>query len=128
MSPRYDAGQTELPSEPRASASAAGGDVRRAVLRERGLRGCEPREGDAIRRAADVVQAELVAERDARGLSPVLAANAELDVFLRGAAALDRDSHQIPHPALVERLERVALEHAVLEVPGEELALCVVAG
>ena len=43
------------------------------------------------------------------------------------AAALDADPHQVADAVLVERLERVALEHAVLEVEGEELALGVVA-
>src|SRR5204863_1073285 len=113
----------------RTSPSAAGGRVRRrAGLGERSLRRCQPRERDAERRAADVVEPKLVAERDRLRLAAVLAADAELQLRLGRAAALDPDTHQIAHSALVERLERVALEHALLEVVGEELALGVVAG
>src|SRR5205085_2065632 len=100
-------------------ASAAGSNVRRALLGEGGLCRGKSRQGNSVRRAADVVQPQTVAESDARRLTAVLAADAELDVFLRRAAALDRDSHQVPNSALVERLERVALEHAVLEVAGQ---------
>ena len=56
----------------------------------------------------------------------MLAADAELDAFLGASAPLDRDPHQVADPALVERLERVPLEHAVLEVARQELALRVV--
>src|SRR5215210_4279994 len=95
------------------------------------LQGCL-RRGQAgqrhpVGRARDVVEAEGVAEGDALRLAAVLAADAELDLLTRAAAALDRDPHQIPHPALVERLEGVRLQHAVLEVVREELALRVVA-
>src|SRR5256886_7493101 len=38
-----------------------------------------------------------------------------------------RDPHQVPHPALVKRLERVPFEHAVLEIAGQELAFRIVA-
>src|SRR5437870_8590485 len=93
---------------------------------ERGLRGREAREWDAVRRARHVVQAELVAERDALRLASVLAADAELELGLRAAAALDRDPHQVADAADVERLERVLLEHAVLEIRREELPLGVV--
>jgi hypothetical protein len=68
-----------------------------------------------------------VAERDRLWLPAVLAADAHLHVLLHAPAPLDCDPHQVPHAALVERLERVALEHAVLEVAREELALRVVA-
>jgi hypothetical protein len=60
-------------------------------------------------------------------VAAVLAADAELDPGLRRAAPLDADPHQVADAVLVDRLERVALEHSVLEVEGEELALGVVA-
>src|SRR5439155_13300158 len=95
---------------------AAGGYVLRgAGLGERGLRRGEARERNAVRRAADVVQPEVVAEDDRLRLAPVLAADAELQRLLDAAAALDRDAHQISDAALVERLERIALEDVVLE-------------
>ena len=99
----------------------------RARRGERGLRGGEPRERHAERRARHVVEPELVAERDGLRLAAVLAADAELQVVLDAAAALDRDAHQVADARAVERLERVLLEHVVLQVVGEELPLGVVA-
>src|SRR5947207_1164116 len=60
-------------------------------------------------------------------LATVLAADAELDVGLRRAPALDADPHQVADAVQVEGLERVLLEHAVLEIEGQELPLGVVA-
>src|SRR5689334_17097753 len=99
----------------------------RAGLGKSRLGGREARQRDAERRAADVVQAELVAEDDGLRLAAVLAADPELQLRLRRTAALDADSHQVAHAALVERLERVAFQHPVLEIEGEELAFRVVA-
>ena len=81
---------------------------------ERGLRRGEPGERHAERRAADVVEPELVAERDRARLAAVLAADAELELGLRAAAALDGDAHQVADAVDVDRLERVALEDPVL--------------
>jgi hypothetical protein len=57
----------------------------------------------------------------------VLAADAELQVVLQAPPALDGDPHEVAHAALVERLERVPLQRAVLEVEGQERPLGVVA-
>ena len=46
-----------------------------------------------------------MAELDRARLSPVLAADAELDVGLCCPAALDADAHQVADTALVERLK-----------------------
>src|ERR1700693_1430783 len=102
-------------------------DCYHAHFLERGLGGCEASERDAVWRARDVVEAELVAEGDRRGLAAVLATDAHLQVLLHAPAALDGDPHQLPYPTLVEDLERVPLEDAVLEVARQELALRVVA-
>ena len=91
------------------SASAAWAAARRAS-------------GTRYGRAADVVEPEPVAERDRLRLAAVLAADAELEVLARAAAALDRDLHQVADAVLVDRLERVALEDAGLEVVREEAA------
>src|SRR5581483_9299972 len=100
-----------------------------AALRflQRRLRRREPCERDAVRRAADVVEPEPVAELDRAWLAAVLAADPDLELRLRSAPALDADAHQVADAFLVERLERVRLEHAVLEIEGQELALGVVA-
>ena len=66
-----------------------------------------------------------MAERDRLRLAAVLAADPELDVVAGPAPALDRDLHQVADAALVDRLERVALEHARLQVVGEEAAAVV---
>src|SRR5215210_7480043 len=107
--------------------SAAGDDGVDPRLRQRGLCRSEARERHAVGRAADVVEPEPVAERDRLRLAAVLAADAELEVLLDAAPALDGDAHQVADAVLVEELERVALEHAVLEVARQELALGVVA-
>ena len=60
-------------------------------------------------------------------IAAVLPADAKLDVVLDAARPLDRELHQGTDALLVERLERVALEHAVLQVARQELALGVVA-
>src|SRR5439155_1394434 len=91
------------------------------------LRSRQPGERHTIGRAADVVEPQAVAERDRVRLAAVLAADAELDAFLAASDPLDGAPLQVADPAPVERLERVPLEHAVLEVAGQELALSVVA-
>src|SRR4051812_45884115 len=83
---------------------------------ERRLRRCEARERHAVRRAGDIVEPDPVAERDRARLAAVLAADPELDLLFRTTAALDRDPHQVADSVLVQHLERVALEHVVLEV------------
>ena len=60
----------------------ADGDRDHPCLGERGLRRCESGERHAVGRAADVVEPELVAERDRARLAAVLAADAELEVGL----------------------------------------------
>ena len=57
----------------------------------------------------------------------MLAADAQLEIRLDTAGALDGDPHQIADALQVERLERVPLEDPDLEVVGEEPALGVVA-
>ena len=52
----------------------------------------------------------------------MLAADAELQFRRRGAAALDREGHQLADAGLVQALERVGGEDVGLEVGVEELA------
>ena len=66
-----------------------------------------------------------MAEGDRLRLAAVLAADAELDLLARAAAALDGDLHQVADAVLVDRLERVAIEDSRLEVVGEEAAAVV---
>ena len=52
---------------------------------ERGVRGGQPGDRDAERRARHVVETDLVAERDRIGIAAVLAADAELEIGTRRA-------------------------------------------
>src|SRR5712691_3421189 len=87
-----------------------------ARVLQRSLGGSEPRDRHAIRRAADVVEPELVAELHGGTVAPMLAADADLDVRLRAPPPLDADPHQVADAALVERLERIVLDHSVVEI------------
>src|ERR1700693_1406784 len=87
---------------------------------------CQPGYRDSERAARDVVQAELVAEVDRVGGSPMLAADPDLHLRPRLATFGDAHRHQAAHPALVDRLERVARQDLVLEVPHDEVPLGVV--
>jgi hypothetical protein len=78
-----------------------------AIQRRRGRQG-QARDGHAERRAADVVEADVVAELDGRGFAAVLAADAELDVGTRLAALLDGVLHQESDTCLVDGLEGIA--------------------
>src|SRR5579862_1485541 len=128
VAPFANAGLESTSAAAASSTSAAGGHVvRQACLLEGCLRGGEPGERHAKRRAGDIVEPEPVAERDRARLAAVLAADAELERRLFRPAALDRDPHQPADALLVEHLERVALEHAVVQVARQELALGVVA-
>ena len=67
-----------------------------------------------------------MAERDRARLTAVLSADPQLEVRLRTSPAFDRDSHEIADSLLIEHLERVPLEDALLEIEREELAFGVV--
>src|SRR5665213_3501107 len=97
------------------------------LRRQRRLRCRESRNGNAEWRARDVVQADRFAERDRRRVTPVLAADADLDRWPRGTGALDRDLDELADTFDVDRLEGIVIEQPVPEVEGEEPSLRVVA-
>src|SRR5215204_6553306 len=92
-----------------------------------GLRGCDPRDRHAVRRAAHVVEARDVEEGDRRGIAPVLAADAELQVRLGLAPSPRAEPDQPAHARLVDGLERAAVDDLGLHVAVQEAALHVVA-
>src|SRR5579884_1173302 len=94
---------------------------------ERRLCRGQARDGHAEGRAAHVVQAEFVAERDGGRIAPVLAADADLEVGPGAPPALDAEPHELAHPRAVERLERVARQDLLLDVRTQELGLGIVA-
>ena len=79
-------------------------------------------DGHAERRAAHVVQARVVAEFDRRRFAAVLAADAALEHRALAAALEYGLANQLSHAVLVEDLERVVLQDALVEVDRQELA------
>src|SRR5258707_9321925 len=98
----------------------------RRALAERGLGGGEACDGNAERRARDVIERNLVAERDGGGVAAVLAADPDLELRLRLPTALDADPHQFAHALAVAGDERMAPENPPRHV-GAEKARSVVA-
>src|SRR5207244_2657569 len=61
------------------------------------LRRRQPRDRDAVRRRAHVVEPHLVKEVDRRRVAAVLAADADLEIAPRPTPALDADANEIAH-------------------------------
>src|SRR5690606_17555193 len=81
-----------------------------------GLGGGEAGDRHAVGRAADVVEADSLAEGDGGGVAAVLAADAHLDALARGPAPLGGDADQVADAVLVEADEGIGLEDALLHV------------
>src|SRR5258708_6136826 len=92
----------------------------RALVRERRLGRGEPGDRHPIGRAGDIVEADLVAEADGGGIAAVLAADAELQVLARAAAALGADAHELAHALAVDGDEGVVRENALPLVPAQQ--------
>src|ERR1700722_17488234 len=92
----------------------------RQLLAERCLGGGETRDRYAERRARDVVEPDLVAERDRGRIAAVLAADAELEVLAHLAAALARDRDQFADALAIDRDERIDGENALRGVGAEK--------
>src|SRR5689334_10582436 len=88
---------------------------------ERRLGGGQPGHRHAVGRGADVVQPDLVEEVHRSGVAAVLAADPELEVLARLAAALDADLDQIADALHVGRRERILLEDLLLLVDLQKL-------
>ena len=70
-----------------------------SLLPQPRLRRRQPGDRHAERRAAHVVQADLVAEHHAGGVAAVFAADADLELACDAAALLDAHLHQAPTPS-----------------------------
>src|SRR3984957_6034149 len=92
----------------------------RRFLAERRLRRCKARDRHAERRAGNVVEPDLVAERDRSRVAAVLAADAELELRAYLAAALGRDPHQFADAIAIDRDERIDRQDALAGVDAEE--------
>src|ERR1700720_883308 len=89
-------------------------------LAERGLRRGQPRDRHAIGRARDIIQSDLVAERDRRGIAAVLAANADLETRAGLAPALNADLYQFADAVAIHRDERIDHQDSLGDVGAEE--------
>ena len=74
---------------------------------ERRLRRRQPGDRHSKRRARDIVEPELVAERDRGRIAAVLAADPELEVRPRLASAIDADAHELADAIAIDRHERI---------------------
>src|SRR5438105_57634 len=90
------------------------------ALADGGLGGGQPGDRHAVGGAADVIQAQGLAEGDGGRVAAVLAADAELGVGALGAAALGGDADQVADALLVEADEGVLLEDALVDIGVEE--------
>src|SRR5215470_4027396 len=77
------------------------------------LGGGEASDRNPKRRARNVVEPDFVTKRHRGGIAAVLAANAELEVWARPAAALRRDLHQLADALAVDRHKRIDRQDAL---------------
>src|SRR3954451_16683175 len=89
-------------------------------LAERGLRGGEAGDRDAVGRAGDVVEADRMEEGDGGGIAAVLAAGADLERGARLATACDADLDELADAFLVERDKGIDRQDALGHVGAEE--------
>ena len=78
-------------------------------------------------RAADVVQTDVVAELNARGIAAVLTADAQAQIGAGLTAIVCGHLHQLAHADLIQVLERIALVDLVLIVCAQELGSVITA-
>src|SRR6185369_11726448 len=81
-----------------------------------GLRGGEAGDRHAVGRAADVVQADALAELDRRRVAAVFAADAQLYIGPGRPAPFGGDADQVADAFLVQADEGVLLEDALLDI------------
>src|SRR5882757_1217015 len=89
-------------------------------LPQRGLRRGKACDRDAIGRARDVVEADLVAERHRGGIAAMLAANPDLEIGPRLAAARHADLDEFADAIAIDRDERVDLENSLADIGAKE--------
>src|SRR5688572_8631841 len=92
-----------------------------------GLRRRHARDRHAERRTAHVVESQLVEEEHRRGITAVLAADADLESGLRAPALFGRESHELAYAGNVEGFEGIVLQHVRVEVRAQELGRVVAA-
>src|SRR5438105_13168444 len=89
-------------------------------LADRGLRRGEPRDRHAIGRARHVIEADLVAEGDGSRIPAMFAADADLEIWPRLAAARNTDLHQLADTVALDRNEWIHLQNSLGRGSAEE--------
>src|SRR5690606_8362253 len=87
---------------------------------------CQPRDGHAEGRAAYVVQAHTVTEFNALGVAAVFAADADFKVRTRLASLLYADFDERTDAGLIQHLEWILRQEAMLDVVEQEFTFRVV--
>src|SRR6476659_10290201 len=78
-----------------------------------GLCGSKPRHRHPVGRAGDIVEIDVLAEPDGLGVAAMLAADADLEVGVRPAPALNGNPHKLADGG-IERDEGVVLDDSLL--------------
>src|SRR3989441_10446878 len=102
--------------------SGRAGPVDPPLLLECCLSRGETGDRHAERRAGHVIQARVVTELHRRRLAAVLSTDADLELGPRSPAELDRQLDELADAFLIEHLERVVLQDAVLHIERQEPA------
>src|SRR5436190_22752309 len=82
---------------------------RASPFRQCRLRSGEPCDGNPVRRAADVIEADLLEKVDGRGVAAVLAADAQLQILPSGASPGHGRLDKLTDTDGVDRGERILL-------------------
>ena len=101
--------------------------ILRSRIFNRSLRSGEAGNGHTEGRAADVVQADVVAELNTRGVAAVLTADAQAQIGAGLTAVVCSHLDQLAHADLIQMLERIALVDLVLVVSAQELGSVITA-
>jgi len=102
--------------------------VRNSPGEQRGSPGFETGDRHPERRARHIVETDSIEEMDRLWIATVFATHSEMNVGACSAATDASDPNQLANAIDINGLERRDLEHALLEVGGEESRLHVVAG
>src|SRR5436190_22117172 len=87
---------------------------------KRSLCGRKPRDRNAERRAADVIETYLTAETDGSWIAAMFAADTDFQTRLGAAAAFGADAHQLAHAVAVQHLKRIFRHDLVFNIVGNK--------
>src|SRR6266567_2454605 len=106
----------------RLRAASMSANVTTSLTLEGCLRRCQSRNGNPEWAAAHVIQTEPVTEFNARGLTPMFAADSKFNLWPSFSAQVPGDFHQSPNAFLVNRRERIRINNIKLRVSRQKNA------